>query len=237
LFNRTSRRVALTPIGQALYEDLRPARDQIEAGLDRAVKAARGITGTLRVGFVGAAGGQLLSDGARLLPDCEVVVREVQLVDAVPWLLSGEVEVLLTCFPDARDELVTGPPLVTETRMLAVPAGHALAKRRSVSVSDLAGVDQVRTPDDLPGSQPARRSPADSPAAESFQEALTLVGASRGVLPISAHIRRYYARPDVEYVVLRDAPPVHWHLMWRADTTARVQAFVAATHHLVKPST
>jgi len=114
LFNRTSRRVELTPIGHRLYDDLRPAQEMIAAGFERALRSARGITDTLRVGFVGAAGGQLLSEAAELLharqPDCEVLVREVQLADAVPWLLNGEVEVLLTCFLSDRDDLVTGPP-------------------------------------------------------------------------------------------------------------------------------
>jgi DNA-binding transcriptional LysR family regulator len=243
LFNRTSRRVELTPIGRRLYDDLRPAREMIEAGLERAVRSGRGVTGTLHVGFVGAAGGQLLSEAAELLharqPGCEVVVREVQLVDAVPWLLSGEVEMLLTCFASERDDLVTGPPLVTEARMLAVPSGHPFADRRSISIEDLAGVTLLRTPDDLPGSPPMPSAPAEpptesGPAVGSFQEALTLVGAGRGLLPIGAHIRRYYVRPDVSYVLISDAPPVHWRLVWRADgATARVRAFAAAAQDVV----
>jgi DNA-binding transcriptional LysR family regulator len=58
LFERTSRRVALTPIGQRLYDDLRPAHDQLLAGIERAMLAGREVHGTLRVGFVGAAAGQ-----------------------------------------------------------------------------------------------------------------------------------------------------------------------------------
>ncbi|HEY7045442.1 MAG TPA: LysR family transcriptional regulator [Nocardioidaceae bacterium] len=241
LFNRTSRRVELTPIGQRLYDDLRPAREMMETAFERAVRSGRGITGTLQVGFVGAAGGQLLSEAAELLharrPGCQVLVREVQLVDAVPWLLSGEVELLLTCFDSARDDLAAGPALVTEARMLAVPAGHPLAERTSVSVEDLADVTVVRTPDDLPDSLHPPEAAGllePVPGAGSFQEALTLVGAGRGVLPIGAHIRRYYTRPDVAYVVLRDAPPVHWRLMWRSDgATARVRAFAEVAHDLV----
>ncbi|MFD0539990.1 LysR family transcriptional regulator [Actinomadura luteofluorescens] len=39
LFDRTSRRVALTPIGWRLYDDLRPAYQQILDGIERAVAA------------------------------------------------------------------------------------------------------------------------------------------------------------------------------------------------------
>jgi DNA-binding transcriptional LysR family regulator len=242
LFNRTSRRVELTPIGRRLADDLHPAQELIEAGVERAVRSARGITGSLRVGFVGAAGGQLLLDAAELLhsrdPGCEVLVREVQLDDAVPRLLDGEVEVLLTCYLSERDDLVTGPALVTEARMLAVPSGHPFADRQSVAVGELAGVAVLRAPDSHPAGQTPAELPMESgPAAGSFQEILTLVGAGRGVFPIGAHMRRYYMRPDVAYVPLRDAQPVQWRLMWRADgATARIHAFAAAAHDLVSPA-
>lgn len=234
LFIRTSRRVELTPIGQRLYDDLLPAREMIVAGFERARRSARGITATLSVGFVGAAGGQLLLEAAELLqarqPGCEVLVREVQLVDAVPWLLNGEVDVLLTCFLTERDDLVTGLPLVTEARMLAVPSGHPFVDRQSVALEDLAGATVLRTPDELPPEGPTE----SGPAAGSFQEILTLVGAGRGVFPIGAHMRRYYVRPDVTYVPFRDAPPVDWRLMWRADAgTAQIHAFATAAHDLL----
>ena len=60
---------------------------------------------------------------------------------------------------------------------------------------------------------------------------LTLVGAGHGVFPVGANVRRYYARPDVAYVHLHDAPPLQWGLLWRADSaTARVHAFSDAAH-------
>ncbi|NUS17670.1 MAG: LysR family transcriptional regulator, partial [Streptomyces sp.] len=59
LFERTSRSVSLTPIGRRLHEDLRPAFERLEAALATAVAAGRGVTGELRVGFVGAAAGRL----------------------------------------------------------------------------------------------------------------------------------------------------------------------------------
>src|ERR1700754_2831160 len=66
LFNRTSRRVELTAVGRDLYDDVRPAWAQIGAAFQRAVEAGRGVFGTLNVGFVGAAGGQLVLQIAEL---------------------------------------------------------------------------------------------------------------------------------------------------------------------------
>ena len=41
LFERTSRQVALTPIGRRLDDDLRPAYQQIREGIDRAIASGR----------------------------------------------------------------------------------------------------------------------------------------------------------------------------------------------------
>src|SRR3954453_15045174 len=51
LFNRTSRRVELSPAGETLYEDPRPAWQQIPAAVDRATQTGRGFAGVLRVCF------------------------------------------------------------------------------------------------------------------------------------------------------------------------------------------
>ncbi len=56
LFNRSSRRVELSPVGRQLYDELRPAWNQIAAALAQAIETGRGFTGTLRVCFIGAAG-------------------------------------------------------------------------------------------------------------------------------------------------------------------------------------
>src|SRR5215472_5601537 len=64
LFERTSRRVALTPVGRQLYEDVGPAYRQLLAGIERAVTAGRDIRGLLRVGSFSAAGGRLVVEVA-----------------------------------------------------------------------------------------------------------------------------------------------------------------------------
>ncbi|MER5862627.1 LysR substrate-binding domain-containing protein [Kitasatospora sp. NPDC002040] len=219
LFRRTSRRVELTAIGRRLEQDLRPAWEAIGAGLERAVRAGRGFDGELRVGFTGTPGGQLLVDAAELCrarqPGCEVVIREVQPADAAARLLGGEVELLLTCLRLEVDGLAAGPVLVTEPQLLAVPAGHRLAGRESVPVAELDGV-RVLDPE------------------AGLQEVLTFVGAGQGVCPVGAHVRRYHPRPDVRYVRLDGAAPLHWRLHRRADgATARVRLFEEALRELL----
>ncbi|MGN9767341.1 LysR family transcriptional regulator [Micromonospora sp. SD12] len=246
LFNRTSRRVELSPVGRALYDELRPAWDQIAAAVGRAVEAGRGFTETLRVCFTGAAGGQLLVSITEVFrrrhPECQTQIREAQMGELMPWLRGGEVDLALATFPVDEPGIVTGPVLVSEARFLAVPVGHPFARRDAVSVEDLADVAMLQLPDTLPRSLRADRTPHVTPAgrpiragisAATFHEVLTHVGAGLGVFPVGANARRYYARPDVAYVHLGDAPPLQWGLLWRADgATARVRAFAEAAHTL-----
>ncbi|KAB8182259.1 LysR family transcriptional regulator [Microbispora catharanthi] len=247
LFDRTSRRVELTPLGRRLHEEVRPAWQQITSAFEQAVAAARGLTGTLRVAFVGAAGGQLLVGAAELLrrrePGCDVQLREAQMVDLMPWLRDGEVDVALGTFPVEEPGIATGPVLVSEARMLAVPSGHPFARRESVSLEDLARVPLLQLPGTLPDSLREDRTPRTTPSgrmiepgpsAATFNEMLTLIGAGHGVLPVGAQARRYYVRPDVAYIPFSDAPPLRWGLLWRTDnSTARVRAFVQAAGDLV----
>ncbi|MFI0939175.1 LysR family transcriptional regulator [Streptomyces sp. NPDC021020] len=247
LFARTSRRVELTPVGRRLVEEVRPAWARIAAAYGAAVEAGRGLTGTLGVAFAGAAGGQLLAGAAELFreqaPGCEVRIREVLPADVVAWLRDGEADLVLASLPVDGPGIASGPVLIGEARMLAVPAGHPFARRASLSLEDLARVTLLRLPDHAPRSlqedraphaTPAGRPVAHGPAAATFHELLTLVGAGRGALVVGAQTRRYYARPDVAYVPFRDAPPVEWALHWRADAaTARVRAFADAVHTLL----
>ncbi|MFF0312001.1 LysR family transcriptional regulator [Streptosporangium sp. NPDC004379] len=246
LFERTSRRVELTAAGRRLYEGVRPAWDQITGAFEQAVASGRGLTGTLRVAFVGAAGGQLLVGAAELLrrrrPDCDVLLREAQMTDLMPWLRDGEIDVALATFPVEEPGIATGPVLMSEARMLAVPARHPFARSASIRLEDLARVTLLQLPATLPDSLRLDRTPSATPSgkpiargpqAATFNEALTLVGAGHGVFPVGAQARRYYVRPDVAYVPFEDAPPLHWGLLWRADNaTARLRTFAEAARDL-----
>ncbi|KDN24209.1 LysR family transcriptional regulator [Amycolatopsis rifamycinica] len=238
LFTRTSRRVELTPAGRRFRADLGPAFSAVEAALADAVEAGRGVTGTLRVAFGDAAGGQLLAGVAERFrqraPGCSVEFREVRPAEVLPWLREGEVDVVLTGLPLPGPDLVTGPVLVRERRFLAVAAGHPFARRDAVPVADLARVTVLRwslpdpwLDDHAPDTEPRPRA--------GLQELLTLAGAGAGVLPVGAHVRRYHPRPDVAYVPLDGAPPLEWGLVWAAGTaSARVRAFAEAAAELVR---
>ncbi|MFF3419585.1 LysR family transcriptional regulator [Streptomyces sp. NPDC002698] len=240
LFERNSRSVRLTAIGRQLAADLAPLVAGMEAALRRAADASRGVTGELRVAFLGEWTAPTLLKAVATFgerhPDCRVDVREVQLSNSRASLLDGSVDVLLASFP--FDGMACGPALLRERRVLAVAAGHPLAGEERLSLEVLADHPVVqypevtsaafkrdRTPDRTPSGRPVPKGPASG----SFSEMLTLVAMGRGVLPVGEHSRRYYPRPDVAYVPLHDAQPIERGLVWmEGNTTERLRAFVRA---------
>lgn len=242
LFERTSRLVTLTPIGQGLYDDLRPAYDQIEDGIERAINAGRGLAGVLRVGFVDAAAGQFVLEVAETFrvrqPDCEVHIRENRFSDGLDLLRGGEIDLLLAAFPIKEPDLVTGPVLLRDDRRLAVSARHPFAGRESVTVEDMARDKVLTSPSAIPDywdeASVPKRTPSGKtiergPAFATIQEMFTLVGAGQGMYPVPALASRYYARPDVTFIPFSDMGPYEWGLIWRAAAeTSRIRAFSQA---------
>jgi LysR substrate binding domain len=122
--------------------------------------------------------------------------------------------------------------------MLAVSSGHPFARCASASVEDLGRDTVLRpsasTPDYweehcVPRQTPKGRLIERGQATETFQEMLTLIAAGKGIYPVGAQAALYYARPDVAYIPLRDAPPLEWGLAWcAANETTRLRAFSRA---------
>ncbi|WP_218021399.1 LysR family transcriptional regulator [Nocardia crassostreae] len=143
LFERSSRRVTATPAACALYADIRPAWDRIAAAVRHTIDTGHGRGGTLTVAFTDAATGQLLTRAAEYfnaeLPDCTMRIREVPPAQAISRLRDGEIDIALDMLPVTDPDISTGAVLVEEARVLAVPAQHRWAHRRSITGSDLAG--------------------------------------------------------------------------------------------------
>lgn len=251
LFERTSRRVELTPIGRRLGDELRPAYQQIQDAIDRAMAAAGGVRGTLRVGFVGAGTGRFVLEVAEAFraqhPDCEVQFHEKQFGAGLGPLRGGEFDMVLATVPvfGAREaDLTGGSVLFEEDRVLAVSARHPFARRPSVSFADLARTKVLRTPPTVPDywdqalvpqHTPDGRPVERGPSFGTVQEMLALVGAGMGTYPVPAQATSYYARPDVAYVPIHDAPPHQWRFVWLSATeTAKIRAFDRAAATLSK---
>jgi DNA-binding transcriptional LysR family regulator len=130
LLERTGRRVRLTPAGRTLVahaEDVLAELERAEAAL---AASRQGLSGTLRVGAFPTAARVLLPPALVILgrdhPDLELMVEEVDPVDAAHALRTGDLDVALTQDYDLVP--VPGQPALTSTVVLAEPMYLASAQ-------------------------------------------------------------------------------------------------------------
>jgi DNA-binding transcriptional LysR family regulator len=239
LFERTSRRVALTPVGRQLRDDLAPAYRQIQAAYSRAVGYGKGVDGVLEVGFSGQWVADLVLAAGELFRKqypCSIELREVALNDPLSALRAGDLDLQLTEFPVSEPDLTTGPVIFSEPPALLVSPRHPFARRKSVSMEDLASttlisiagnIPRVWTERIYPRHTPSGRPIPHGPTAPGFPEVQSLVAAGAGVSIASLRARLYHSRPGIVYIPLAGAPPIEYGLIWPTNRyTARVRAFV-----------
>ncbi|WP_083983114.1 LysR family transcriptional regulator [Actinomadura hibisca] len=249
LFERTSRRVALTPIGERLRDDLAEGYRIIQDGIARATDAARRPSGTLRLGLMGAAGNEIhdiVAEFRRRHPGCDLALREAHVSDPFGPLRTGAIDVQILWLPVAEPDLTVGPVVITETLVLAVSPDHPLAARASASLEDLADGQVFGTAHGAPSYYeeavvPRRTSSGRpvprGPVVETVQEILAHVGAGHGTQPVPAHAAKYFTRPDIAYVPIHDSPELRWGLVWRTGAeTPLLRAFADVAEDL-RPST
>jgi DNA-binding transcriptional LysR family regulator len=239
LFDRTSRSVRLTPLGERLRDRLDAGYREIMAGVEEATAAARGQTGTLTVGVLGPHHEGMtaaLDLFRRRHPRCAVRTRELLPSDPFGWLRAGRVDIALLWLPVREPDLTVGPQVYIETLVLAVAADHPLAARDSVDMEVLGDhpvvgpegpvpdyVWEAHTPATTPAGRPIRRGPAIS----TLEEALTAIGAGGVVSPIGSHVADTRLRRDVAFVPITDGPVMRYAPVWRtAAETPLIRAFV-----------
>ncbi|MFI2703035.1 LysR family transcriptional regulator [Cellulosimicrobium composti] len=224
LFERTSRRVTLTPLGEQLRADLEAGYRRILDGVESATNAARGARETLTFGVMGPMWQGIAPVTAlfrRRNPDVDLRMREVRLDEPFRLLREGEVDVALLWLPVEEKDLAVGPVTFAEPIVLAVGRTHPLATRSSVPVAELA--EHTVLPSGLPvpdywedAVSPVPRSDADrGGATPTREEVLWRVMSGDGVAFACAQGIRYLERSDVAYVPIDEAPVLRWGLVRR----------------------
>lgn len=146
LFQRTTRKVSLTPAGEQFAADA----VEVLARFDAAVGAVRDIS-QLRAGSVSVAA--LPSFAARLMPDLfaafsarhpDIRLRLIDTLSTPAFALvqRGEVDFALTAADPAFADL-TYQALTEDRFVLLLPAGHALADQASIRFADCLAYPHV----------------------------------------------------------------------------------------------
>jgi DNA-binding transcriptional LysR family regulator len=148
LFARTTREVSLTRAGLELVDKAKAAVIGLEASLDEMRRQGTSRKGRLSVACLPAFAlywlPPVLTRFKRLQPDIEVRIHEVSSFEVGSLLVADEVEFGLSVISINRWDLDVEPLIKADPIVLACPGQHELARRRSVSWSDLKGVPLIR---------------------------------------------------------------------------------------------
>jgi DNA-binding transcriptional LysR family regulator len=231
LVHRTSRRVELTPFGERFLADISPAYDQLAGVLERTNVAARSLEGTLRLGLLsGPAGGphvvEIVREFEAIHPESNVEIIQMAWEDPVARLRDNDVDLIASWLPLAQPDLVVGPTLTRQPRVLAMARDHPLAKRDAVDVEELADHRILRfenlpqelreavAPSRTPGGRPVPRTKI--PIGErALLELPVRLARSDIVFPTVPSAAAYMGEPDLVFVPIKGMPPIRSALVWR----------------------
>lgn len=230
LFERTSRRVGLTPAGERFVERAQAVLADLEELREIAAEEARADTGSLRVGILGfgvADRWPALRDAVdEQQRDLTLEYRDLDLVDQYDALRRGDVDVAIVQHVGLLDGLDL-EPVLSSPRVAVLPAPSELAEASYLTIGDLDGLNWL----DVGGREPLLRSWMGSARADGGQRvrhpaAIPTAVATTGRVSLhAAAAAQYYPRPDVCFVPV-EGPPVEVAVATRSgDRRPGVAAF------------
>lgn len=248
LFDRSSRRVRLTPLGEQFRGQVQPGYVQISTALKTARSASHGLSGRLRLGclaiVVGPALTQLVTRFSAEYPDCRLTMHPVPTKNPFGPLRQAEIDVAVSWLMPGEPDLTAGPAIMYRARALQVGRSHRLARRESVFVEDLGGEEVHEIPPSFPASLYDAIAPPETPSGrlihrtypwESDEDVLTAVARGQIVYP-GFKGATLTNRPDLAEIPIRDLPPMPFGLIWcTAHENARIRALAEIARSLAPP--
>ncbi|WP_020579650.1 LysR family transcriptional regulator [Actinopolymorpha alba] len=239
LFERTSRRVALTPQGEYLFAEVRPATVRIERALADVGAWASSHREILRVGFANTLPGSMAADLAaafeRRYQGCRVVPSAHPTADMLSWLdRDWIVDVVVTWMPGEPAQLgvpglEVGPVIWRERRAVVLAADHPLAGRSTIDAEELADhevIYAIGVPPGYADGWTPRVTPAGRPmslrrVSVTYVEEILRMVVEDGVGHLTfVSVPDRYKVPGVVVIPVTGLPPMTVATMW-PDTTAR----------------
>ncbi len=243
LFRRVPRGVELTPAGQALLDHARGVFEQVERAAAATRRTARGEQGRLVIGFTSSTPfhpfvPRIIRAFRELTPLVSLALEESGSSELVQGLRNETIDAAFIRSPVADIAGLVVRPLLEESMIVALPAGHALANSSSpLPLSQLANETFIlyKRPGGpglydaiITACRGAGFSPRVGQEAPRILSTLNLVAAGLGVSIVPESLNRLQM-DGVAYRPLADDPPLRAPLILAcrsSEHSAAVQRFV-----------
>lgn len=224
LFDRTEQRIALTTAGETFLKESAAVLDALDAAVRRTQQAglpAKALVVTAKPGVAT----ELLRgivEQFRQEPDAPAIRIDVSgFGEQADMVRDGRADVAIVSRP-FDDHGLESELLVVEPRVAALPAGHQLAERETLSTEDLAGLPAPR----WSGATDAVRNywsgnpdnPVDGPVVQDSSQLLEVVAFGQAVALVPTSLARRNGRADVVYRPVTDAAPYETVVVWQAGS-------------------
>ena len=140
LFERNANEITVTPLGEEIVRQAQSVLEQADNIREIARRGKDPLAGALRLGVIYTIAPYLLPDLVRQIiahtPQMPLILQENFTVKLLEELRTGEIDcaILAEPFPDTNLAIA---PLYDEPFMAAVPSGHSLAARSSITAEEL----------------------------------------------------------------------------------------------------
>lgn len=260
LFERTSRRVALTLLGDTLVKDLRPVVAELDRRLGEVAAMAAGLTGPLRIAHILTAEGvprlaEVCAEFERRVPGVKILRLRFDILDYAESLHRDEADIWLSWWPapaphgDPEEGLMCGPSIAAQSAAFLIGRSHPLANRTSISLEDLVEYPVIDVPKRGPRLFREKWIPATTPSGipvsrvsepawqGHFHELAPILERGKlGWLTMSSFLQTVSMPPTLTTVPMHDAAKLLLLPWWRADReTAAIRAFTAIIRGLPEP--
>src|SRR5580704_4097269 len=143
LFERLPRGVKLSAAGKLFLEDARRILQEVSDAAARAARVARGLTGTLRIGFTeNASWGGVVPESFRRFreqqPDAVLQLQPAASLEQLDAIRSGHLDAGFVNFMPKADPELDHIDVAVQQVALATPKRHPLARLKELRLRDLA---------------------------------------------------------------------------------------------------
>ncbi|CAB3809938.1 HTH-type transcriptional regulator BenM [Paraburkholderia ultramafica] len=248
LFRRLTRGVELTDAGRVLYEDARRIVNEVELAKSRAQGAARGQTGSIRVGFASSVVFHpVIADIVRAYRESHPAVRlspsESNVEALIDDLMAGRIDLAIIRQTSQESDRLKTEALLDEDMLIVLPPQHPMAASPCIDLRSIAHETLIMFPraiapalydEVISACQRAGFTPLLGQESTQVASAVSMVAAGFGVSVVPNSIRQVHA--GVSYHAIEGTrPKAQIVLAYRSGEFSRVvRNFVGLAKRLVQ---